>query len=232
MLSGQVTGPILRLAQLWQEFQQVGVSIERLGEVLNTQPEAMPTANQSHLPDMQGSIAFEHVLFRYQPGTSTVLDDVSFDIAPGQVVGIVGRSGSGKSTITKLMQRLYTPEQDRVLVDGVDVARLDPTWLRRQTGVVLQENFLFNRTIRENIALVKPGIAFERVQQAAETAGAYEFIVRLPDGYDTVVGERGCTLSGGQKQRLAIARALLTDPKLLILDEATSALDYESERII
>jgi subfamily B ATP-binding cassette protein HlyB/CyaB len=232
MLSNQVTNPILRLAQLWQEFQQVGVSVERLGDVLNTRTEINATASQSHLPAMTGAISFEHVTFRYQPDTAAVLDNVSFMIKPGEMIGLVGPSGSGKSTITKLMQRLYVPERGRVLVDGTDIARLDPSWLRRQTGVVLQENFLFNRTIRENIALANPGIDFERVQAVAELAGAHEFIIRLPDGYETMVGERGCTLSGGQRQRLAIARALLTNPKLLILDEATSALDYESESII
>jgi subfamily B ATP-binding cassette protein HlyB/CyaB len=232
MLSNQVTGPILRLAQLWQDFQQTGVSIERLGDVLNTRSETLASSSQSHLPDMKGGITFERITFRYQPDTAAVLDNVSFSVNPGQVIGLVGPSGSGKSTITKLMQRLYVPERGRVLVDGIDVARLEPSWLRRQTGVVLQENFLFNRTIRENIALANPAIDFERIQQVAELAGAHEFIIRLPDGYDTMVGERGCTLSGGQKQRLAIARALLTNPKLLIFDEATSALDYESESII
>ncbi|WP_316199210.1 type I secretion system permease/ATPase [Bradyrhizobium sp. SZCCHNS2002] len=232
MLSGQVTAPILRLAQLWQDFQQVGVSVERLGDVLNTRTEVASSASQSHLPAMKGDITLEHVTFRYQPDTAAVLDNVSLTIKAGEVVGLVGPSGSGKSTITKLIQRLYVPERGRVLIDGVDMARLEPSWLRRQTGVVLQENFLFNRTIRENIALANPGVRFEEVQHAAELAGAHEFIIRLPDGYETMVGERGSTLSGGQKQRLAIARALLTDPKLLILDEATSALDYESESII
>jgi subfamily B ATP-binding cassette protein HlyB/CyaB len=232
MLSGQVTAPILRLAQLWQDFQQVGVSVERLGDVLNTRTEVATAASQSHLPAMKGDITLEHVTFRYQPDAAAVLDNVSLTIKAGQVVGLVGPSGSGKSTITKLVQRLYVPERGRVLIDGTDMARLEPTWLRRQTGVVLQENFLFNRTIRENIALANPGTPFEEVQRAAELAGAHEFIIRLPDGYETMVGEHGSTLSGGQKQRLAIARALLTNPKLLILDEATSALDYESESII
>ncbi len=232
MLSGQVTGPILRLAQLWQDFQQVGVSVERLGDVLNTRTEIVAAASQSQLPAMKGGVTLEHVTFRYQPDAAAVLDNVSLTIKAGQVVGLVGPSGSGKSTITKLVQRLYVPERGRVLIDGVDMARLEPTWLRRQTGVVLQENFLFNRTIRENIALANPGTAFEDIQRVAELAGAHEFIIRLPDGYETMVGERGSTLSGGQKQRLAIARALLTNPKLLILDEATSALDYESESII
>ena len=147
-------------------------------------------------------------------------------------MGIVGRSGSGKSTVTKLIQRLYVPESGRILVDGVDLAHADPVALRRQIGVVLQENFLFNRSVRENIALAQPGLSLEHVVRAARLAGAHEFVVALPHGYDTLVGEHGCSLSGGQRQRVAIARALVTDPRILIFDEATSALDYESERII
>jgi subfamily B ATP-binding cassette protein HlyB/CyaB len=147
-------------------------------------------------------------------------------------VGIVGRSGSGKSTIAKLLQRLYVPERGRVLVDGVDLAQVDPAWLRRQVGVVLQENFLFNRSVRDNIALTDPGLSMDRIMQAAKLAGAHEFILELPEGYDTLVGEQGCSLSGGQRQRVAIARALVADPRILILDEATSALDYESEAIL
>ena len=149
-----------------------------------------------------------------------------------KVVGIVGRSGSGKSTIAKLIQRLYVPERGRILVDGVDLAQVDPAWLRRQVGVVLQENFLFNRSVRDNIALTDPGLAMERVIQAAKLAGAHEFILELPEGYDTLVGEHGCSLSGGQRQRIAIARALIADPRILIFDEATSSLDYESEAVI
>jgi subfamily B ATP-binding cassette protein HlyB/CyaB len=148
------------------------------------------------------------------------------------MLGIVGPSGSGKSTLTKLVQRLYVPEQGRVLVDGVDLALVDPAWLRRQIGVVLQENILFNRTVRENIALADPTRPMEAVLAAAELAGAHEFIVQLPHGYDTPIEERGGNLSGGQRQRIAIARALIGDPRVLILDEATSALDAESEEII
>jgi subfamily B ATP-binding cassette protein HlyB/CyaB len=157
---------------------------------------------------------------------------MSFMARPGSVIGIVGRSGSGKSTIAKLIQRLYVPESGRVLIDSMDVAQIDPTWLRRQVGVVLQENFLFNRSVRDNIALADPGQPLDAVARAARLAGAHEFIAALPEGYDTVVGEHGCSLSGGQRQRIAIARALIVDPRILIFDEATSALDYESERIV
>ena len=168
----------------------------------------------------------------YRPDGPEVLQTVSFQVMPGKVVGIVGRSGSGKSTIAKLIQRLYIPERGRVLIDGIDLAQIDPVWLRRQVGVVLQENFLFNRSVRDNIALADPGIGMERVVQAAKLAGAHDFILELQEAYDTMVGEHGCSLSGGQRQRIAIARALVMNPRVLIFDEATSALDYESESII
>ena len=171
-------------------------------------------------------------MFRYRTDGPEVLRNVSFQVMPGKVIGLVGRSGSGKSTIAKLIQRLYIPERGRVLIDGIDLAQIEPVWLRRQVGVVLQENFLFNRSVRDNIALSDPGMAMERVVQAARLAGAHDFILELPEAYDTMVGEHGCSLSGWQRQRIAIARALVTNPRILIFDEATSALDYESESII
>lgn len=232
MLAGRVAAPILRLSQLWQDFQQVRISVDRLGDVLNAPAEPEYNPNRASLPPIKGRVEFDKVRFRYRPDAPEALRGVSIDIAAGEVIGIVGPSGSGKSTLTKLVQRLYVPEQGRVMIDGVDLSLVDPPWLRRQIGVVLQENILFNRTVRENIALSDPTRPMEAVIEAAELAGAHEFILALTHGYDTIIDERGANLSGGQRQRIAIARALITDPRILILDEATSALDAESEEII
>ncbi|APE28062.1 cyclolysin secretion ATP-binding protein [Aurantiacibacter gangjinensis] len=232
MLAGRVAQPILRLSQLWQDFQQVRISVDRLGDILNSPAEPEHNPNRATLPPIKGQVEFDKVRFRYRPDAPEALRGVSLDVKAGEMLGIVGPSGSGKSTLTKLVQRLYVPEQGRVLVDGTDLALVDPAWLRRQVGVVLQENILFNRSVRENIALSNPTIPMERVIAAAEMAGAHEFVLTLSHGYDTVIEERGSNLSGGQRQRLAIARALISDPRILILDEATSALDAESEEII
>ena len=229
MLSSQVITPILRVINMWQAFQQTRVSIERLGDVMNSEVEPAFNPNRTSLPTVQGDIVFERVSFKYRPEGAEVLRGVSFHIKPGMRVGIVGRSGSGKSTVTKLMQRLYVPGYGRVLIDGVDLAQVEPSWLRRQIGVVLQESFLFNGTIASNIGIADPGAGKERIEVVATIAGVKQFLQDFPDGLDTQVGERGGRLSGGQRQRVAIARALLTDPRVLIFDEATSALDVESE---
>jgi subfamily B ATP-binding cassette protein HlyB/CyaB len=229
--TSQVAQPILRLSQIWQDFQQVQVSVERLGDILNT-PAERSSMGMAALPPPKGAIELRNVTFRYRPGLPAVLKDFSLSIGAGEVVGIVGPSGSGKSTLTKLVQRFYLPEEGQILLDGLDLAHCDPAWLRRHIGVVLQENLLFNRTIHENIALSAPGIPRAQVIAIAKLAGADEFIVKLPEGYDTLIEERGTNLSGGQRQRIAIARALSANPRILIFDEATSALDYESERLV
>jgi len=231
MFAQRVSGPVIRMAQIWQDFQQVRISIERLGDILN-HPVERQSGGQVDMPAMRGTVSFEKVRFRYAADAPPAIDGLSLHIGAGRSIGIVGSSGSGKSTLTKLLQRLYVPESGKVMVDGIDLAQADPVWLRRHIGVVLQENILFNRTIRENIALANPATPLERVMQAARLAGAHEFILQQPHGYDTPIVERGANLSGGQRQRIAIARALITNPRILILDEATSALDAESEEII
>lgn len=232
MIASRISGPILRLVQLWQDFQQAGISLQRLGDILNAPAEPGYDPNRTSLPAMKGEIRFDRVTFSYQSDRPPVLREVDLTIRAGEVIGIVGRSGSGKSTLTRLVQRMYVPDAGRVLVDGVDLSLVDPAWLRRQVGVVLQDSFLFNRSVRDNISLAEPGAPIERVIHVAKLTGAHDFVLELPQGYDTVLGEQASLISGGQRQRIAIARALLANPKILIFDEATSALDYESEHIL
>ncbi len=231
MLAGRVSGPLVQIVTMVHEYQEVALSVRMLGEVMNRAPEET-SARPGLCPDLKGGIEFDGVSFRYQTEGAPALDDVSFDIPAGSVFGIVGRSGSGKTTVTRLMQRLYAVQQGLVRIDGVDIREIDLTHLRRSIGVVLQDSFLFRGTVRENIAAANPSATFEEIVEAAQSAGAEEFIERLPRGYDTMLEENASNLSGGQKQRLAIARALVTNPRLLILDEATSALDPDSESII
>lgn len=232
MLSGRVSGPVLRLVQLWQEYQQASLSVKRIGDIFNTPTEPVLNANQTSMPAITGKIEFNNVHFRYALDGGEVIKGMSFEIEAGTVVGIVGRSGSGKSTVSKLIQRLYIPEGGKITIDGMDLSLVHPLMLRKQIGVVLQENFMFNGTVAENISIHCPTASMEQIIDCAKVAGAHDFILELPNGYDTIIGEKGMGLSGGQKQRIAIARAILADPKILIFDEATSALDYESESII
>jgi ATP-binding cassette, subfamily B, bacterial len=229
MLCGKVTGPLLRLVQLWQEFQQVLLSVDRLGDIFNAPPEAA-SGSGVILPDLAGKIEFDRVKFRYKEGQPTVLKGISFTVEPGMFVGVVSRSGSGKSTVSKLLQRMYEPESGRILVDGLETGTIDTTSLRQQIGVVLQEDFLFNASIAENIAFGHPQVTPDLVIQAAKLAAAHDFIGDLSEGYETNVGERGVALSGGQRQRIALARAFLARSPVLLLDEATSNLDSETEQ--
>lgn len=232
MLAGRVNAPILKLASLWQEVTQMKVSVKRLADIMEAPAEPAFSAERAAPPPLRGEVQLDHLTFRYGPGLPEVLSDMSFAVRAGEIIGVVGVSGAGKTTLMRLLQRLYTPERGRVLLDGMDLSLVDTSWLRRQIGVVGQDTVLFNRSVRENIAFCNPGLPMEKVMDAARLAGAHEFILQLPQGYDTQIGERGSRLSGGQRARICIARALVTDPALLLLDEATAALDYESERAI
>jgi ABC-type bacteriocin/lantibiotic exporter with double-glycine peptidase domain len=234
MLLGNIIQPFQRLTVLWNQLQEVVIAMERINDVLDAEPEEdLQVQARQSLPPLQGHIRFENVTFRYHPeGDENILENLSFEMKPGQMVALVGRSGSGKTTISKLALGLYPPTDGRILVDGYDLANLSLGSLRQQAGVVDQDTFMFGGTIRENISLSQPGASLDQVMEVAELAGADEFICKLPMGYETQIGEGGGSLSGGQRQRLAIARALMGNPPLLIMDEATSHLDPESERII
>lgn len=231
MLAGRVSGPLVQIVTMAHEYQEVALSVRMLGEVMNERVERSGRT-EGLTPPISGGIDFQNVSFRYRPDMPLALDNVSFSIAPGSIFGIVGRSGSGKTTITRLLQGLYPIQQGIIRIGGHDVRELDLVHLRKSVGVVLQDNFLFKGTIRENIAAARPDASFEQVVRAAHLAGADEFIEQLPRGFDTMIEENAENLSGGQKQRLSIARALVNDPRILIFDEATSALDPESEAIV
>jgi HlyB family type I secretion system ABC transporter len=231
IIAGYVTSPLLRLAQLWQNFQEVGLSIERLSDIVDAAPEANELDRQNiPMPPIVGNVRFDEVLFRFANSGPWQLNGVSLDFAAGSFVGIVGQSGSGKSTMMKLLPRLYDLESGRIIIDGYDIAKVELYSLRQQVGIVPQDTLLFDGTVQENIALTCPNASSDEIIAAAKAAAAHEFIMGLPNGYNTRVGERGSALSGGQRQRVAIARTVLQNPNLLILDEATSALDYDSER--
>ena len=234
MLMGNVISPFQRLTFVWNELQEIIIAIERINDVIDTEPEEdLQIQLRQSLPPIQGQIKFENVTFRYHDESDrNVLENISFEVQPGQTVALVGRSGSGKTTLSKLCLGFYPPTEGQILIDGYDLTSLSLGSLRQQIGVVDQDTFLFGGTIRENISIAYPEAELEEVIDAATQAGAHDFIKELPMGYESQVGEAGGTLSGGQKQRLAIARALLGNPRLLILDEATSHLDTESERII
>jgi ATP-binding cassette subfamily B protein RtxE len=231
MLAGNVTQPILRLAQVWQDFQHTLISLRRVGDILDEESES-GCGGLASVPTLQGAVTFRNVRFRYEEEGLDVLRNLNVDIRPGEFVGITGPSGSGKSTLTRLLQRLYVPQHGQVLIDGIDLAIADPVALRRSMSVVLQQSVLFSGSVIENIRLCRPQATDDEVIEAATLAGADTFIRELPHGYASQVGEKGSRLSGGQRQRIALARALLTQPRILILDEATSALDYESEAAV
>ena len=231
IIAGYVTSPLLRLAQLWQNFQEVGLSIERLSDIVDSAPEADEQDRLNiPMPPIKGVVTYENVSFRFNPGGPLQLSNITLEFPQGAFVGIVGQSGSGKSTMMKLLPRLYDPEAGRILIDGYDIGKVELYSLRQQIGIVPQDTLLFDGTVQENIALNAPDASADQIIEAARVAVAHEFIMGLPNGYNTRVGERGASLSGGQRQRIAIARTVMQNPRMLIMDEATSALDYDSER--
>ena len=231
MLSQRVAAPLMQMAQLVNQYDEARIAVEVVSQLINQPAEEGRSGHGVRTP-LNGNIEFANVTFKYKGAASPALDGISFEVPQGTTIGIMGRSGSGKTTITRLLQRLHSDYQGLIKVDGVDVREYDIDYLRHSLGVVLQENFLFSGTIRENIAAAKADATFDDVVRAARLAGAEEFIDKLPRGYETFIYEGSPNLSGGQRQRLAIARALIVDPRILILDEATSALDPESEAII
>ena len=231
IISSYVTQPLLRLSTIWQNIQELRVSFERLGDVIDTPQESDNLDKQKiSMPPVNGKVRFEDVTFSFDQNNSNVLNNVSFEIDKGQFVGIVGESGSGKSTLMKLLSRLYSPNLGKVKIDDYDINKVELYSLRRQIGIVPQEPILFSGTVMENIALTQSEASNDEIIKAAKLAEAHDFIMNLPFGYSTEVGERGSSLSGGQRQRIAIARTLLNKPNILILDEATSALDYNTEK--
>ncbi len=233
IIAGYVTGPILRLSSLWQGFQQVGISMERLADIVDQVPEAgEQDADQISLPPISGKVKVENLRFRFGKQGPHQIDGVDLEIPSGSFIGIVGQSGSGKSTLMKLLPRLYEPNEGRILIDGYDISKVNLSSVRQQIGIVPQDCLLFEGTIRENIAMNHPEADTDSVIRVARAAAAHDFIMELPEGYGTRLGERGAGLSGGQRQRIAIARTLLQNPNLLILDEATSALDYDTESTV
>jgi ATP-binding cassette subfamily B protein len=231
IISGYVTQPLLRLSGIWQNIQEIKVSFERLADVVDT-PEESDEADKRKipLPPIQGDVRFEDLTFAFKPSLPPVLHNVNQHIPAGTFVGVVGQSGSGKSTLTKMLSRLYAPDKGRILIDDYDIAKVELYSLRRQIGIVPQDPLLFSGSISDNIALGEPDASSDAIVEAAKLACAHEFIMDLPSGYSSDVGERGAGLSGGQRQRIALARTLLLNPRLLVLDEATSALDYDTER--
>ena len=233
IIAGYVTGPLLRMTSIWQTVQETALSLERLSDVID-HPQEAPEDNSSRIimPPIKGEISFQNIQFRYKPSSPLLLKDVSLTIPQGKFVAVVGTSGSGKSTLTKLVARLYNPEGGTVLVDGIDIAKVELYSLRRQIGIVPQDTVLFDGSVEENITLTNPEASSDEIIEAATIAAAHDFIMDLPAGYSTQVGERGSGLSGGQRQRIAIARTILQKPRMLIMDEATSALDYQTERVV